>query len=354
MAKDVTDSLLPTIEQTIPKWNYNPESVIFLTDKEKSLYEEHVKSESLPFENHIVTIDSYKKDQDVLTYLNNEDKAVNAARLQLERAYMKPITDLKDWLKVANEPRNKARANLTVQIKEFKQRDKDLRLSTVKGVFEKLADASELDLHLFEEYFKDFLKVSDFKTNTYELKPITIKKINDVFDKVQAEQDLLKENIELIKESAADAELISSSYITLFERGASLADVLKQIKEDKKAVETEKALIEERKAVQEKAEQERKAEIERLAAENAEARFGILDTETGEILDSRQIGQEPEKDVTEAQNGANFDDFDVSLVYNLKITCPNGIDQAKKLSQFMKDNGIIAEEIKEIEVENDK
>lgn len=336
MVKDVTNSVPITIDATIPQWKYSDENVVLLTDDQKLLYEEQVKKEAEPYQNYIVTIETYKSDQKILAALNNKDKAVNAARLQLERSYMKPITDIKNWLKVANEPMDKARTNLDKQIKEFKQQDKELKLSTVKSVFEQLADASELNIQLFDNYYKDFLKESDFKSNSYELKPVTIKKINDIFDKVQAEENIKKENIELIKESAADAELISTSYITLFERGAGLADVLKQIKEDAKAVELEKKAIEERRLAQEKAEAERKAEIERLAAENANATIKAYDADTGEILEDGIFSSE------QSETSADVPNFDPSepVTKILKITSHIGQSQIDELCEYLEDNFI--------------
>lgn len=336
MVKDVTNSALITIDATIPKWKYPDENVVLLTDDQKLLYEEQVRKEGEPYQNYIVTIETYKSDQEILTALNNKDKAVNAARLQLERSYMKPITDIKNWLKVANEPMDKARANLDKQIKEFKQRDKELKLSAVKSVFEQLAEASELNIQLFDDYYKDFLKASDFKPNSYELKPVTIKKINDIFDKVQAEENLKKENIELIKESASDAELISTSYVTLFERGESLVDVLKQIKEDAKTVELEKKAIEERRLAQEKAEAERKAEIERLAVENANATIKAYDADTGEILEDGTFSHEPSETIAEVPN------FETSepVTKILKITSHIGQSQIDELCEYLEDNFI--------------
>ncbi|WP_283572550.1 DUF1351 domain-containing protein [Streptococcus agalactiae] len=334
MVKDVTNSALTTIDATIPQWKYSDENVVLLTDDQKLLYEEQVKKEAEPYQNYIVTIETYKSDQKILAALNNKDKAVNAARLQLERSYMKPITDIKNWLKVANKPMDKARTNLDKQIKEFKQRDKELKLSTVKSVFEQLADVSELNIQLFDNYYKDFLKETDFKSNSYELKPVTIKKINDIFDKVQAEENIKKENIELIKESAADAELISTSYITLFERGAGLADVLKQIKEDAKAVELEKKAIEERRLAQEKAEAERKAEIERLAAENANANIKAYDADTGEILEDGTFSHEPSETIAEVPN---FEPGE-PVTEILKITSHIGQSQIDALHEYLEDN----------------
>lgn len=336
MVKDVTNSALITIDATIPKWKYPDENVALLTDDQKLLYEEQVKKDAEPYQNYIVTIETYKSDQEILTALNNQDKAVNAARLQLERLYMKPITDLKNWLKVANKPRDKARANLDKQIKEFKQRDKELKLSAVKSVFEQLAEASELNIQLFDDYYKDFLKATDFKPNSYELKPVTIKKINDIFDKVQAEEKLKKENIELIKESASDAELISTSYVTLFERGESLVDVLKQIKEDAKTVELEKKAIEERRLAQEKAEAERKTEIERLAVENANATIKAYDADTGEILEDGTFSHEPSETIAEVPN------FEPSepITKILKITSHIGQSQIDELCEYLEDNFI--------------
>lgn len=336
MVKDVTNSVPITIDATIPQWKYSDENVVLLTDDQKLLYEEQVKKEAEPYQNYIVTIETYKSDQEILTALNNKDKAVNAARLQLERSYMKPITDIKNWLKVANKPMDKARANLDKQIKEFKQRDKELKLSAVKSIFEQLAEASELNIQLFDDYYKDFLKASDFKPNSYELKPVTIKKINDIFDKVHAEENLKKENIELIKESASDAELISTSYVTLFERGESLVDVLKQIKEDAKTVELEKKAIEERRLAQEKAEAERKAEIERLAAENANANIKAYDADTGEILEDGTFSQ----DVSESVSDMPKFDNNEPITKIIKITSHIGQSQIDELCEYLEDNFI--------------
>lgn len=105
-----------------------------------------------PYRNVVLTEETLKEGVQTRAKLNNLVKQVDDKRKEIKKAYSEPLTifenQVKDILSVVKEES----VNFDVQIKEFEQKEKELKKGTIYDYY---ADKYENDYFQFEDFFEE-------------------------------------------------------------------------------------------------------------------------------------------------------------------------------------------------------
>lgn len=320
--KDVTNNTLTEINV-----DFTPAKI----DVDYEAVEKQLNAIVAQYSNYEVTASTYKTDYEERTRLNKLKQALEARRKEINAVISEPYKEFKKQYDKIVKPLDEVIESITAGLNAVDEQERLLRVDVVRTTFEEKCELAELDKSTFETSYNDYSLKKYFKAGKFELKQSTIDEIDNlVLAEFKAVEEF-KASKETIEEQAKEYGLLPEMYIRALEDGKTLVDVLKVMKTDKAAA----ILRKEQEEARAKAEAERKAEIERMAQENADAQIKAYNAETGEVLESDVIIPETQN---EAENGAEFENK--PLVYDLRLTFPNGAKQAKMFKDFLDMNGI--------------
>ena len=335
--KDVTNSALTEI-----KVEFTP--AIINVDREA--IEEQVAVAIAQYSGREVTVDNYKEVYEERTRFNKLIGGLDAQRKDFNRQINEPAKDFDKWVKEkVIKPIETVTDAMSEGLNAIDEHERLLRVDVVRATFEEKCTTAGIDKSTFEERYDDYSLKKHFKTGKFELKKSALDEIDAL---VLAEFDTLEElkaNKQAIIDQANDYDLPADGYIRHLEDGKSLVDILKMMKSDRDAV----ILRKEQQEAQAKAEAERKAEIERLAQEQANANIKAIDAETGEILEDGTNTQEVKENTSDAPE---FSPIEV-VSFDLRVTFPGGLQQAKLLKDWLDSNQIKFETLYEGKTEQE-
>ena len=256
-----------------------------IIDREK--FEQGIADVVAKYENYTVTASTIKDDKQVLADLRKLKKQISDERIKIKRELSQSADEFDKYIKDTSEPMDKVIDKIASDVKEFEEHQKAVRLDTVKNYIANKSAEYMLDPRLFDEKALEYIKASDFITDGFTLKKVTMKSLEDmVAFEYQKQQEHEKEKA-TISGQCAEYGMTDQPYIRMLQ-SMSLADVMQQIMSD--------YLFEQEKQKMRQAEVER----ERLLAaqrakeeEQAQNRQDLpqIDPETGEILDGGQLSQ---------------------------------------------------------------
>lgn len=330
MVKDVTVSNLTNLNV-----GFKPAEIQFDFDE----FEKQINAAVATFQGLEMSVENYQLIKDNITTYKSLYDALETSRKQINNDITKPYKEFKTLYDEKIEPLKQLLEDLRNGRDEIDAHGLQLRLDVIRVTFEEKAQTAEFEKDKFAEQYVNFGQKKYFKQGKLELKQETIDEIDAIvlaeYDKVQE----FKQSVEMINETADDFELLPGAYIKHLENGVTVTDIIKMMREDRKA----KKLEEERRLAQQQAEAERKAEIERLAAENANANIKAYDADTGEILEDGTFSHEQSETIAEVPKMTPGE----PVTKILKITSHIGQSQIDALYEYLEDNFINYEELGE-------
>lgn len=330
--KDVTNNTLTEINV-----DFTPAKI----DVDYEAIEKQLNAIVAQYTDYEVTASTYKTDYEERTRLNKLKQALEARRKEINAVISEPYKEFKKQYDKIVKPLDEVIESITVGLNAVDEQERVLRVDVVRATFEEKCELAGLDKSTFETSYNDYSLKKYFKAGKFELKQSTIDEIDNlVLAEFKAVEEF-KASKETIEEQAKEYGLLPEMYVRALEDGKTLVDVLKVMKIDKDAA----ILRKEQEEARAKAEAERKAEIERLAQENANAQIKAYNAETGEVLESDVIIPETQN---EAENGAEFENSE-PVTFELRLTFPGGVKQAKMFKDFLEMNGIKYEQPNMIE-----
>lgn len=330
--KDVTNNTLTEINV-----DFTPAKI----DVDYEAVEKQLNAIVAQYSNYEVTASTYKTDYEERTRLNKLKQALEARRKEINAVISEPYKEFKKQYDKIVKPLDEVIDSITQGLNAVDEQERLLRVDVVRATFEEKCELAELDKSTFETSYNDYSLKKYFKAGKFELKQSTIDEIDNlVLAEFKAVEEF-KASKEAIEERAKEYDLLPEMYVRALEDGKTLVDVLKVMKADKDAA----VLRKEQEEARAKAEAERRAEIERLAQENANAQIKAYNAETGEVLESDVIIPETQN---EAENGAEFENNE-PVTFELRLTFPGGVKQAKMFKDFLEMNGIKYEQPNMIE-----
>ncbi len=330
--KDVTNNTLTEINV-----DFTPAKI----DVDYEAIEKQLNAIVAQYTDYEVTASTYKTDYEERTRLNKLKKAFEARQKEILTVIDEPKNEFKNRFGKIIKPLDEVIGNITAGLNTVDEQERLLRVDVVRATFEEKCELADLDKSTFETSYNDYSLKKYFKAGKFELKQSTIDEIDNlVLAEFKAVEEF-KASKETIEEQAKEYDLLPEMYIRALEDGKTLVDVLKIMKADKDAA----ILRKEQEEARAKAEAERKAEIERLAQENANTQIKAYNAETGEVLESDVIIPETQN---EAENRAEFENNE-PVTFELRLTFPGGVKQAKMFKDFLEMNGIKYEQPNMIE-----
>lgn len=321
--KDVTNNTLTEINV-----DFTPAKI----DVDYEAIEKQLNAIVAQYTDYEVTANTYKTDYEERTRLNKLKQALEARRKEINAVISEPYKEFKKQYDKIVKPLDEVIESITVGLNAVDEQERVLRVDVVRATFEEKCELAGLDKSTFETSYNDYSLKKYFKAGKFELKQSTIDEIDNlVLAEFKAVEEF-KASKETIEEQAKEYGLLPEMYIRALEDGKTLVDILKVMKADKDAA----ILRKEKEEARVKAEAERKSEIERLAQENANAQIKAYNAETGEVLESDVIIPETQN---EAENGAKFENNE-PVTFELRLTFPGGVKQAKMFKDFLDMNGI--------------
>lgn len=330
--KDVTNNTLTEINV-----DFTPAKI----DVDYEAIEKQLNAIVAQYTDYEVTASTYKTDYKERTRLNKLKQAFEARKKEILEVIDEPKKEFTKKCNKIVEPLDEVIKSITVGLNAVDEQERVLRVDVVRATFEEKCELAGLDKSTFETSYNDYSLKKYFKAGKFELKQSTIDEIDNlVLAEFKAVEEF-KASKETIEEQAKEYGLLPEMYVRALEDGKTLVDVLKVMKSDKDAT----ILRKEQEEARAKAEAERKAEIERLAQENANAQIKAYNAETGEVLESDVIIPETQN---EAENRAEFENNE-PVTFELRLTFPGGVKQAKMFKDFLEMNGIKYEQPNMIE-----
>lgn len=254
-------------------------------------FKEAVAEVAAFYDGYVVTAATVSADRNVRTQLNKFIEGIENKRKAARAEVLKPYDDFKVDYDEAMAPVIKVRDEIKAQIDEYDQHVKDVRLSVVADVFKQLADAGGFNPDDFKVYHAEFQKAEHFKKDKFELTTKAIGAINEIFDKEVARLEEITQGRETIKQMAEANGLIAAPYLTIFDEGRTLPQVIQTITNDAQAAKMER----EAQAAREAAEVARLEEIRAKASQDAAGKYTVVDNETGEVIDTEAPAQPEEQ-----------------------------------------------------------
>ena len=257
-----------------------------IIDREK--FEQNINEVVTKYQNYTVTASTIKDDKQVLANLRKLDKQVSDERIRNKKLLSEPADEFDKYIKQAIQPLKDIIEKIDVDVKEFENHQKAVRLDTVKAYISNKSAEYMLDPRVFDEKATEYIKASDFMADGMTLKKATMKSLDDMVTFEFQKQQELEKSKSAISGLCAEYGMTDSPYIRML-RDLTLAEVFEQIKADY-AFQKEKQELERARQELEQASQPKSTETPKF------------DPETGEILDSEQIPQNEPNELREDEN----------------------------------------------------
>jgi hypothetical protein len=258
-----------------------------IIDREK--FEQNINEVVTKYQNYTVTASTIKDDKQVLANLRKLDKQVSDERIRNKKLLSEPADEFDKYIKQAIQPLKDIIEKIDVDVKEFENHQKMVRLDTVKAYISNKSAEYMLDPRVFDEKATEYIKASDFMADGMTLKKATMKSLDDMVTFEFQKQQELEKSKSAISGLCAEYGMTDSPYIRML-RDLTLAEVFEQIKADY-AFEKQKEELRQAQERTERANQPKSTETPKF------------DPETGEILDSGQIPQNETNELRGAENG---------------------------------------------------
>ena len=289
-----------------------------IIDREK--FEQNINEVVTKYQNYTVTASTIKDDKQVLANLRKLDKQVSDERIRNKKLLSEPADEFDKYIKQAIQPLKDIIEKIDVDVKEFENHQKMVRLDTVKAYLANKSAEYMLDPRVFDEKATEYIKASDFMADGMTLKKATMKSLDDMVTFEFQKQQELEKSKSAISGLCAEYGMTDSPYIRML-RDLTLAEVFEQIKADY-AFQKEKQELERARQELEQASQPKSTEIPKF------------DPETGEILDSEQIPQNETKALREGENGSD----DYSLKMGLTVFFKD-LEEKERFKKALSDSG---------------
>lgn len=257
-----------------------------IIDREK--FEQNINEVVAKYQNYTVTASTIKDDKQVLANLRKLDKQVSDERIRNKKLLSEPADEFDKYIKQAIQPLKDIIEKIDVDVKEFENHQKMVRLDTVKAYISNKSAEYMIDPRVFDEKVTEYIKASDFMADGMTLKKATMKSLDDMVTFEFQKQQELEKSKSAISGLCAEYGMTDSPYIRML-RDLTLAEVFEQIKADY-AFQREKQELERARQELEQASQPKSTETPKF------------DPETGEILDSEQIPKNEPNELREAEN----------------------------------------------------
>lgn len=258
-----------------------------IIDREK--FEQNINEVVAKYQNYTVTASTIKDDKQVLANLRKLDKQVSDERIRNKKLLSEPADEFDKYIKQAIQPLKDIIEKIDVDVKEFENHQKMVRLDTVKAYISNKSAEYMIDPRVFDEKATEYIKASDFMADGMTLKKATMKNLDDMVTFEFQKQQELEKSKSAISGLCAEYGMTDSPYIRML-RDLTLAEVFEQIKADY-AFQKEKQELERARQELEQASQPKSTETPKF------------DPETGEILDGGQIPQNETNTLRGAENG---------------------------------------------------
>lgn len=256
-----------------------------IIDREK--FEQNINEVVAKYENYTVTAGTIKEDKQVLADLRKLKKQISDERIKIKRELSQSADEFDDYIKTTGKPLDDTIDKIAMDVKEFEDHQKAVRLDTVKSYLANKASEYMLDPRLFDEKALEYIKAGDFMADGMTLKKATMKSLDDMVTfEFQKQQEFEKAKA-TISGQCAEYGMTDQPYIRML-RDLTLVEVLEQIKSDyafekqKQEMERARQEREQRLAAQQDKEQER-------AQKSTET--PRIDPKTGEILEGWELSQ---------------------------------------------------------------
>ena len=257
-----------------------------IIDREK--FEQNINEVVTKYQNYTVTASTIKDDKQVLANLRKLDKQVSDERIRNKKLLSEPADEFDKYIKQAIQPLKDIIEKIDVDVKEFENHQKMVRLDTVKAYISNKSAEYMIDPRVFDEKATEYIKASDFMADGMTLKKATMKSLDDMVTFEFQRQQEFEKSKAAISGLCAEYGMTDSPYIRML-RDLTLAEVFEQIKADY-AFQKEKQELERARQELEQASQPKSTETPKF------------DPETGEILDSEQIPQNEPNELREDEN----------------------------------------------------
>lgn len=271
-----------------------------IIDREK--FEQNINEVVTKYKDYTVTASTIKDDKQQLANLRKLVKQISDERIRNKKLLSEPADEFDKYINQAIQPLKNIINKIDVDVKEFENHQKMVRLDTVKSYLANKSAEYMLDPRVFDEKATEYIKASDFMADGMTLKKATMKSLDDMVTFEFQKQQELEKSKSAISGLCAEYGMTDSPYIRML-RDLTLAEVFEQIKAD---YEFEKQKEELRQAQEraERANQELLAAQQTQQQEQAPKSTGTpnFDPETGEILDGGQIPQNEQKALRGAEN----------------------------------------------------
>lgn len=258
-----------------------------IIDREK--FEQNINEVVTKYQNYTVTASTIKDDKQVLANLRKLDKQVSDERIRNKKLLSEPADEFDKYIKQAIQPLKDIIEKIDVDVKEFENHQKTVRLDTVKAYISNKSAEYMLDPRVFDEKATEYIKASDFMADGMTLKKATMKSLDDMVTFEFQKQQELEKSKSAISGLCAEYGMTDSPYIRML-RDLTLAEVFEQIKADY-AFQKEKQELERARQELEQASQPKSTETPKF------------DPETGEILDGGELSQNETNELRGAENG---------------------------------------------------
>lgn len=257
-----------------------------IVDREK--FEQNINEVVTKYQNYTVTAPTIKDDKQVLVNLRKLDKQISDERIRNKKLLSEPADEFDKYIKQTIQPLKDIIEKIDVDIKEFENHQKMVRLATIKAYLANKSAEYMLDPRVFDEKATEYIKASDFMADGMTLKKATMKSLDDMVTFEFQKQQELEKSKSAISGLCAEYGMTDSPYIRML-RDLTLAEVFEQIKADY-AFQKEKQELERARQELEQASQTKSTETPKF------------DPETGEILDGGELSQNEPNTLREAEN----------------------------------------------------
>nr|DAN70231.1 MAG TPA: Protein of unknown function (DUF1351) [Caudoviricetes sp.] len=289
-----------------------------IIDREK--FEQNINEVVTKYQNYTVTASTIKDDKQVLANLRKLDKQVSDERIRNKKLLSEPADEFDKYIKQAIQPLKDIIEKIDVDVKEFENHQKMVRLDTVKAYISNKSAEYMIDPRVFDEKATEYIKASDFMADGMTLKKATMKSLDDMVTFEFQKQQELEKSKSAISGLCAEYGMTDSPYIRML-RDLTLAEVFEQIKADY-AFQKEKQELERARQELEQASQPKSTETQKF------------DPETGEILD----GGELSRNETNELRGAENDSDDYSLKMGLTVFFKD-LEEKERFKKALSDSG---------------
>ena len=334
--KDVTNNTLQNMMPIL-----TPAKIEFDFDA----FDKEIQKALSTFAEFEMSVENYGTIKENITVYKGLYDSLETRRKAISSNFNQPLDDFKNRFDKSLKPLEELIDKLRDGRDAIDEHERLLRVDIVRATFEEKCATAGIEKSTFEDRYDDYSLKKYFKTGKFELKKSALDEIDAL---VLAEFDALEElkaNKQAILDQANDYDLPADGYIRHLEDGKSLVDILKMMKSDRDAV----ILRKEQQEAQAKAEAERKAEIERLAQEQANANIKAIDAETGEILEDVTNTHEVKENTSDAPKFSSIE----AVSFDLRVTFPGGLQQAKLLKDWLNSNQIKFETLYEGKTEQE-